>query len=216
VLRTLKLLRTTSEQACMSDIGSAVLNMDLEEVVSDMADALVRIDGSGEPFRTFQPGVGSYGEPQLIRRIAGHLNELPKYRGAVRTKRTPDLLIPNEWAIEFKITRPYGDNGKEAENWSVNLLHPYPGSVSTIGDSYKLAKLQVPERRAVAVIGYEHAPAKIDLTPLIQSFEAIASHVAHISLSSRVEMRRERLVHPVHQSVRIFAWEVLDRVRDSI
>jgi len=64
------------------------------------------------------------------------------------------MLIPREWAIEFKIARPYGDNGKEAENWSVNL-----------GDSYKLVGLRTPERRSVAVIGYEHAPAKIDLTP---------------------------------------------------
>ena len=190
--------------------------MDLDEVVSDIADALVRIDKSGEPFRTFKPGVGPYGEPQLISRIASRFNELPKYHGAVRTKRTPDLLIPNEWAIEFKITRPYGDNGKEAENWSVNLLHPYPGNVSTVGDCYKLARLQAPERRAVAVIGYEHAPVKIDLTPLIESFEAIANHVARIGLSSRVKARRDGLVHPVHQSVRIFAWEVLDRLGDPV
>jgi hypothetical protein len=26
------------------------------------------------------------------------------------------------------------NNGKEAETWSVNLLHPYPGNVSVIGD----------------------------------------------------------------------------------
>jgi hypothetical protein len=148
--------------------------MDLEEVVSDIADALVYIDRSGQPFRTFQPGVGPYGEPQLVLRIASYLNELPRYGAAVRTKRTPDLLIPKEWAIEFKITRPYGDNGKEAENWSVNLLHPYPGNVSTIGDCCKLATLVCAEKKAVVVIGYEHDPPKIDLTPLIESFEVIA------------------------------------------
>jgi hypothetical protein len=107
--------------------------MELEEVVSDIRGALVDIDECGEPFRNFQPGVGPYGEPQLVGRIARYLNDLPKYGTAVRTKRTPDMLIPNEWAIEFKITRPYGDNGKEAENWSVNLLHPYPGNVSSVG-----------------------------------------------------------------------------------
>jgi len=190
--------------------------MDLEEVVSDVVEALVRIDRSGEPFRTFQPGVGPYGEPQLVNRIANHLNELLKYDGTVRTKRTPDLLIPNKWAIEFKITRPYGDNGKEAENWSVNLLHPYPGNVSAIGDCHKLAKLQGRERRAVTVIGYEHVPAKIDLTPLVESFEVIAKYVACIKLSSRIETRRQDLVHPVHQSMRIFAWEVLDRTASSL
>ena len=169
--------------------------MDLEEVVYDVAEALVRIDSSREAFRTFQPGVGPYGEPQLVRRIASYLNELPKYRAAVRTKRTPNLLIPGEWAIEFKITRPYGDNGKEAENWSVNLLHPYPGNVSTVGDCHKLAKLLGPERKAVVVIGYEHNPPKIDLTLLVESFEVVAKHVANIRLSPRVETRRHDLIH---------------------
>ena len=76
--------------------------------------------------------------------------------------------------MEFKITRPFGENGREAENWSVNLLHPYAGNVSTIGDCYKLGALQCPERKEVVVIGYEHTPPQIDLTPLIGSFEIIA------------------------------------------
>ena len=182
--------------------------MDLDEVVSDIAAALDCIDKSGESFRTFQPGVGPYGEPQLVGGIAGYLNQLPKYKAAVRTKRIPDMLIPNEWAIEFKITRPYGDNGKEAENWSVNLLHPYPGNVSTLGDCRKLTGLTGPERKAVVAIGYEHVPPKIDLTPLIESFEAIANFVLRIELSPRIEVRVDNLIHPVHQCARIFAWQV--------
>jgi hypothetical protein len=184
-------------------------HMELDEVVSDIADALVRVDASRECFRTFQPGVGPYGEPQLVKLIALHLNEFPKYHDAVRIKRSPDLLIGNEWAIEFKITRPYGDNGKEAENWSVNLLHPYPGNVSAIGDCYKLAGLPGPERRAEVVIGYEHVPPKVDLTRLIESFETIAKHVASVKLSARIETRRDGLIHPIHQSLRVFAWEVM-------
>ncbi len=183
--------------------------MILEETIADIADGLAHIDATAAPFRTFQLGVGPYGEPQLVKLLAGYLNGLPKYRGGVRTKRTPDLLIPSQWAMEFKIARPFGDNGREAENWSVNLLHPYKGNVSTIGDCYKLVDLQCAERKAVVVIGYEHLPPNIDLTPLIESFEAVAKHVASINLSARAECRRDRLVHPVHQSVRVFAWEVL-------
>lgn len=181
---------------------------DLKEVVTDVTEAIVCLDKSRKRFRDFHPGAGPFGEPQLVKLIAEHLNELPKYRGAARTKRSPDLLIPGEWAIEFKIARPYGDNGKEAENWSVNLLHPYAGNVSTVGDCYKLASFQGPERKAVLVIGYEHAPPKIDLTPLIESFEAIAKHVAGMKLGPRIETRRDRLVHPVHQTLRVFAWEL--------
>ena len=183
--------------------------MELAEIVEDVADCLVAIDASKITFRSFQAGVGPYGEPQLLKEIALHLNRLPKYDRQVQTKRTPDLLIPRQWAIEFKIARPYGDNGKEAENWSVNLLHPYRGNVSTIGDCFKLLELESKERKAVAVIGYEHYPARIDLTPLIDSFDIIAKQVMHIILSDRIEARRNSLIHPVHQSVRVFAWELL-------
>jgi hypothetical protein len=185
------------------------MSMSLEELISIIADALVSVDKSREPFRAFQPGVGPYGEPQLVSRIAAYINNLPECRGMARTKRTPDLLISGHWAVEFKITRPYGDNGREAENWSVNLLHPYPGNVSTVGDCYKLIKLDCQERKAVVVIGYEHVPSKIDLTPLIESFELIAKHIAQIRLSERVESRREGLVHPVHQACRVVGWEII-------
>lgn len=146
--------------------------MELNEIVLDIGAALACIDKSGESFRTFQPGVGPYGEPQLVGRIAKFLN------------------------------------GKEAENWSVNLLHPYPGNVSTIGDCYKLLGLEGPERKAVVVIGYEHVPPRISLTPLVESFEVLAKHVASMELSPRIETHIEDLIHPIHQSVRIFAWQV--------
>lgn len=183
--------------------------MELEEVLADVTAALVAIDAPRQPFRIFQPGIGPYGEPQLVKLIAAHLNQLPNYNGKVRTKRCPDLLIPGEWAIEFKITRPLGDNGREAENWSVNLLHPYSGNISALGDCLKLARYQGTERRAIFVIGYQHVPPKIDLTPLIESFEVIAKQVLGIVLSPRIETLRATLVHPIHQCLRVFAWELL-------
>jgi hypothetical protein len=115
----------------------------LEAVVGDVLDALVAIDTLRPPFKGFQPGVGPYGEPQLLKLVAEHLN------------------------------------------W------------------------QGPERRAVVVIGYEYTPAIIDLDPLVESFEAIVRKVARIQLSHRVERRGDGLVHPVHQTVRVFGWEVL-------
>jgi hypothetical protein len=190
--------------------------MNLREVLLDVADAVVRIDASGKPFRAFRAGAGPYGEPQLVKLVALELNSSPKYGKSVQTKRTPDLLVPGKWAIEVKITRPFGDNGSEAENWSVNLLHPYRGNVSTIGDCFKLTAYAGTERRAILVIGYEHTPAVIDLTPLIESFETIAQNVAHISLSERIEICRSGLVHPVHQCVRVFGWEVLTRLPNGI
>jgi hypothetical protein len=189
--------------------------MDLKDLANDVADAIMSVDSSKESFRSFQPGVGPYGEPQLVKLIASKLDQLPQYKASVRTKRTPDLLIANQWALEFKIVRPFGDNGKEAESWSVNLLHPYAGNTSTLGDCLKLALYEGNERKAAFVIGYEHFPHRISLDALIDSFEAIATNVLKLHLSARVEVRRENLIHPVHQTLRIFAWEVLNRADGS-
>ncbi len=183
--------------------------MELEEVVDDVASALVAVDGCGVPFKSFQLGVGPYGEPQLIREVAKHLNTLPLYGAAARTKRTPDLLIPGYWALEFKIVRPFGDNGKEAENWSANMLHPYAGNVSLLGDCLKMQQLDGAERKAAIVVGYEHTPPRISLTPLLHAFEVLAEKVMKIELGSRVEVVRAGLCHPVHQQLIVAAWEVL-------
>jgi hypothetical protein len=104
--------------------------MELSQVASDIAELLLDIDSSCVPFKDFAAGVGPYGEPQLVGLIRDRLNKLDAYRGLVATKRTPDLLLKGQWALEFKIVRPFGNNGNLAEDWSVNLLHPYEGNVS--------------------------------------------------------------------------------------
>lgn len=188
--------------------GSEAVGTDLPEIVRTIADAVVGVDQRGIPFKSFLPGVGPYGEPQLASLIADHLRALPQYGGGVQTKRTPDLLIPHRWALELKLVRPFGNNGKEAENWSVNLLHPYEGNVSAIGDCLKLKRYVGPERRASVVIGYEHTPAQIPLEPVLTSFEVIATQIAGIQLGPRVEVRRDGLRHPTHQQLLVAAWEV--------
>ena len=175
------------------------------EIMADITDALAAIDASRVAFKNFQPGVDPYSEPQLLKHIAQPLNNLPKYKGRVTTRRTADLLIPQEWGIELKIVQPFGDNGNQAENWSVNLLQPYSGNTSTIGDCLKFVQLRYSKRLAMVVIGYEHPPSKIDLSSLIKTFEVITDQVANITLFKRTEIHRENLVHPVHQSVRLFA-----------
>jgi hypothetical protein len=135
--------------------------MDLNTVVTDIADALRLIDSSSVPF--YIPGVGPYGEPQLLKLVCQHLSRLPLYALGVKTMRTPDLLIKGHWALEVKIVRPYGNDGNSAEDWSVNLLHPDSGNTSLLGDCLKLRSLTIEERKAVLAIAYEHDPPRISL-----------------------------------------------------
>lgn len=123
----------------------------------------------------------------------------------------PDLLIPKEWAIKAKLARPFGDNDKEWEHWSENLLHPYSGNRSVLADCFKLLEWTGEERRCVLVLGYEHSPPRLSMEPAIRSLELIARQVCGIELSSRAEVVRSGLVHPVHQQLRLIAFEVLGR-----
>jgi hypothetical protein len=58
------------------------------------------------------------------------------------------------------------------------------------------------------VVGYEHTPPKISLTPLLKAFEVIAETVLGIRLGPRVQVTRFGLCHPVHQKVLVAGWEV--------
>jgi hypothetical protein len=179
--------------------------MEYKEIVQKIADILKDYDSKFPVHKNFQPGIGPFGETQIVNVIANRLSEegFP-----AQTRRTPDLDIQREWAIEFKIVRPFGDNGKEAENWSVNMLHPYPGNTSLIGDAIKLSSLENYRRKGLLVIGFEHNPPKISLDPLLASFELITRNVMKIALGERIEERRDDLVHKEHQVLRCIGWEL--------
>ena len=179
--------------------------MNYSDLVITIADILKDFDNEKPKHKDFKPGIGPFGEPQIVGIIS---NRLERKGISARTKRTPDLEIQQDWAIEFKIIRPFGDNGKEAENWTVNLLHPYPGNVSLIGDAIKLLQIPNYSRKGLFIIGYEHDPAKISLDPLIYSFELITREVMNIRLGERIEERRNNLVHPEHQVVRCIGWDL--------
>jgi hypothetical protein len=179
--------------------------MEYIEIVKSIADILKEFDFEKPVHKAFQAGIGPFGEPQIVSIIAQRLTAkgIP-----AQTRRTPDLDIQHEWAVEFKIVRPFGDNGRQAENWSVNMLHPYAGNVSLIGDAIKLSNLEAYQYKGLFVIGFEHNPARISLDPLINSFELIARQVMNINLGKRIEEKREGLIHSEHQVLRCIGWQV--------
>lgn len=168
------------------------------------------VDADQLAHKHFSPGVGPHGEAEAVRAALSKLRETrpSRYSGAA-IKRVPDLLIPGQWAIEFKIVRPFGDNGRPAEHWSENVLHPYAGNTSSLGDCLKLLNSGLSERKAVIIFGYEHTPPRVGLDAAIRGFEVLAREVMGLRLTRRIEELRDGLVHPVHQQLRVFAYEVL-------
>ena len=178
----------------------------MQQLVDDIADALRAVDCGGVAFKQFQPGVGPYGEPQLTKLVAQHLAKCSDRYPGVKTCRVPDLLVPNLWALEFKIVRPFGDNGAEAEHWSQNLLHPYPGNVSAISDVFKLMARDGPESRGIIVITYEHEIPKIDVSILVSAFELLCRQLLMLPLGERHIRVVGNCVHPVHQKAMVYGW----------
>jgi hypothetical protein len=184
--------------------------VELSTFIDDFADALAEVDRSRVCHKQFQPGIGPFGEADAIRSALVELKKQhsDRYSKAV-TKRLPDLLIPNAWALELKIIRPFGDNGMPAEHWSENVLHPYPGNTSSLGDCLKLIGASLPERKGVVIFGYEHSPPRVSLDLAVSAFELIALKILKIKLGPKCHAVRENLVHPVHQILRVFGYEVL-------
>ena len=166
----------------------------------------------------FKPGVGPLTEGEVTTALLHELQVrgMPAYggcgpRGYPNSRNACDVVLPGEWAVEIKLARPFGDNNRPAERWSENLLYPYPGNTSSIGDALKLLSSGFTERKAVVVIGYEHTPPKIALEPTIRAFELVAQEIIGILLSTRTEQLVQGLVHPAHQQARVYGWEVLGK-----
>ena len=168
--------------------------LELANAVSDFAAAFKAIDSSAPQGRfrdrVYRPGIGPLTEEEAVRRAVRHLQQIrPEVYSSAAPRNYPndrlkcDLVIQGEWALEFKRIQPFGDNGKEAEHWSENILHPYPGSTSSIGDCIKLLMSQFAERRAVVVFGYEHDPPQINLDIAVNAFEVIVTQVLGIRLA---------------------------------
>jgi hypothetical protein len=195
--------------------------LSLDQVVDDFAEAFKAVDATHPQgrsrTRTYRPGIGPLTEADAVNRALRHLQEelqRSSYRDASpkqypNSRQLCDLVISDEWAIEFKLLRPFGDNGKEAEHWSENVLYPYPGNISSIGDCIKLIESGFSERKAIVVFGYEHSPPQIDITTAIDSFEVVAKQVVGIKLGERHSAEFGPLIHPVHQRGKVFGWEVL-------
>jgi hypothetical protein len=189
----------------------------IADIVAIFAAEIKAIDDQNPVGKSgrFRPGVGPLTETELTH----YLSESLSRRGAPFTdcgprsypgsRNTCDLVLPGQWTMEIKLARPFGDNGKPAERWAENLLYPYRGNTSLLGDCTKLLGSAFRERLAVIVVGYEHVPPVIPLEPAIRGFELLATHVMGVRLSPRATAFADELVHPVHQRAIVYGWEVL-------
>ncbi len=111
---------------------------------------------------------------------------------------------PWEWAIEVKMLRLIGDNGKLNDNMVMHILSPYPAHRSALTDCTKLQASQLGTNKAILIYGYDYPGWLMD--PVIEAFEALAKR--EVKLAARAVASFDGLIHPVHQRGRVFGWQV--------
>src|SRR5262249_38526392 len=143
----------------------------------------------------FQPGIGPHTEARTVALVAAELESMPSrpYRGQVRIgvpypeapRQKCDLCIGSgpswAWAIEIKMLRILGDNGKANDNILMHILSPYPAHRSALTDCLKLSESSLGLRKAILIYGYDASEWPLD--PAINAFEALAG--ARVALGSR-------------------------------
>jgi hypothetical protein len=122
-------------------------------------------------------------------------------------KQTCDMGLgsPLEWAIEVKMARAYGDNGKPDDTWIKDLLSPYPDDHSALTDAHKLRDSAFSCRRAVLVYGFDYESKPLET--ILAALETLLR--GQLSVGPRVQASFADLVHPVHQRGTVAAWEIL-------
>lgn len=114
---------------------------------------------------------------------------------------------PPLWAIEVKMARFKGNNGKPDDTSLKDLLSPYEADRSALTDCLKLARDPLADRKALIVYGFDYPERPMD--PAIEALELLARQ--QVELGPRETATLGPLVHPVHSLGRVFGWEVASR-----
>ena len=196
----------------------------ISEFVSDFASAIKHVDSkkpvalnarSKEPY---QPGIGPHPEGQTVDLVIEELRTMfpPKYSNKLAIgvpypdapRQKCDVCIGSDphwdWAIEVKMLRILGDNGKPNDNILMHILSPYASHRSAVTDCEKLASSAIGKRNAILIYGYEAEEYPIRVA--IDAFQIIAA--TYVRMSECTEAGFDNLVHPVHSSGTVFGWEI--------
>ncbi len=195
-------------------------DLELEDLVEDFARGLKLADSkhpqqvSSRTGKAYQPGIGPHTEAKTVDLVMTELvAEEPaaysrhstgvRYPGSGPARRC-DLLV-GPWALEIKMLRIMGDNGKPNDNMLMHILSPYPQHRTALTDCMKLGESSLGARKAVLIFGYEYEGWPME--PAISAFEVLARE--RVLLGDRLAANFGSLVHPIHQRGSVFGWELL-------
>lgn len=199
----------------MIDFGQFVRDFAMGIKLADQKKPIAVNARRGIPF---QAGIGPHSENDTLKLVMDELHQSPpgKYADFSMNVRYPlnlqkkcDLCLgkhPNwDWAVELKMLRLFGDNGRANDNMLMHILSPYPAHRSALTDCEKLIGSGLMGRKAILIYGFEDA--RFPLEPAIRAFELLAAD--RVELGPRIQTEFDDLIHPVHRKGAVFAWEIV-------
>lgn len=197
------------------------MRVELPDLVTDVAAAFAAADStrpvwvSQRSGKAYSPGIGPHAENAAVALMLSSLRSNPRYSAMATGQFLPypysprqkcDLWIgePPNWAIEVKMARFRGDNGKPDDTALKDLLSPYDADRSALTDALKLARSHLASRKAVLIYGFEYPDRPLE--PAIDAFETLARR--KVTLGRRCQAAMGPLVHPVHADGIVYGWEI--------
>jgi hypothetical protein len=195
----------------------------LTDLVTDFAQGIQAVDSqapvaaNARTGASYQPGIGPHTETQTIKLVMARLAGVQPRRYASYqlgvpyadgTRQACDVCLdgpePWAWAVEVKMLRLMGDNGKLNDNMVTHILSPYPAHRSALTDCTKLVTSQLGAHKAILIYGYDYPGWQMD--PAIEAFQVLASH--QVLLADSAVALFDGLIHPVHRRGRVFGWQI--------
>ncbi|MGE0600207.1 MAG: hypothetical protein AB7J35_13745 [Dehalococcoidia bacterium] len=162
---------------------------------------------------SFQPGIGPHSEAATCKLVTEQMKRTnPDWYASLdvnvpyaKGNRTRCDIADELWAIEVKMLRLFGDNGKPNDNLLMHILSPYPQHRSALTDCEKLTLGRPRDRLGILIYAFESADWP--MIAAISAFETLARAKYELTPMARADF--SGLVHPVHASGAVFAWEIV-------
>jgi hypothetical protein len=153
--------------------------VELDKFVRDFADGMARADAhrpqakSSRSGRLYQPGIGPFGEDKAVDLTVDEMRRLfPADYNGLRcrvlypgSRQRCDLVLgePPIWAIEIKMARFCGDNGKPDDMATKDLISPFDCDRSAVSDCAKLAVSRIAPNCALVIYGFDDPLRPLDV-----------------------------------------------------
>ena len=167
-----------------------------------------------KPDIKYSPGIGPFQEKKLIKLVTNEMkNQNQTYNTILLEERYPnlskkklDIFWSNEkvnYYIEAKAMRRLRNNGTPEEFIMVDLLSPYEGDGSVLGDIKKLKNSGFEGEKVILIYGYDYDEWPLDIA--IDCFEVLAER-HFCKFKEKYKSKFNNLIHPHHKRGEVFAW----------